>query len=116
MAISSDNEDNLKDYNTECVVEEHWKKFPSGEHMKTMIFLISAELSETQRERLITTVANRSVDMKNYTLDEVTERYKELCCKTRTGFIDPLLRNTRNSSRPSIGIRKKFNRNPIGVQ
>ena len=90
----------LKEYNDRNVIPAHRARFPLQANMKALMFLVSAELSEDQRGRLLSTLIQRGIRVPDYTIQIVQDAYRELFRNTRTGFTDPMLR--RSQQKPGM--------------
>ena len=80
----------------------HRRLFPIGEHLMSLLFLASSELTEQQRERLTSHLAQRGIVIRNYILDLIFDSFKTLFTSTKTGIADALVRHgglQRSSSR-----------------
>jgi hypothetical protein len=60
--------------------------------MVTMMFIIAADLSESQRERLVSTMSVRGVPLSQYTFEVISQVFREIFCTTKTSIADPNLR------------------------
>ena len=68
--------------------------------MITLFFIIQSELSEGQRERLVSSLSLRNIQLPQYTCEIVKTQYYDLFITTRTNLQDPNIR-------PSGGSRSK---------
>ena len=60
----------------------------------SFIFLVQADLNESQRERFISAMNLRDVSMMDYTYLSVKQLFMELFCSTGTSVADPMMRRT----------------------
>ena len=72
----------------------HQNAFPLSDHLMTMMFIVAADLSESQRERLVSTMSVRGIQLAAYTFDVISQVFREIFCATKTGIADPNLRPT----------------------
>ena len=70
----------------------HQNAFALNDHLMTMMFTVAADLSESQRERLVSTMSVRGIQLAAYTFDVICQVFREIFCATRTGTADPNLR------------------------
>ena len=73
----------------------HMVNFPITERMVTLLFIISANLSEDQRERLVSSLSIRGYRIENSDYDTVKQTMREIFINTKTALDDP------NVSRPT---------------
>ena len=64
----------------------------------SLVFLVQADLNENQRERFVTSMSLRQIDMAQYTYLQVKQLFMELFCTTRTGIADPTIRHVKRST------------------
>ena len=70
----------------------HAAAFPLGDHLVTMMFIVAADLSESHRERLVSTMSVRGIQLASYTFDVISQVFREIFCATKTSIADPNLR------------------------
>ena len=70
----------------------HANAFPLNDHLVTMMFIVAADLTESQRERLVSTMSVRGIQLAAYTFDVISQVFREIFCATKTGIADPNLR------------------------
>ena len=70
----------------------HRNNFPLTENLYALIFIVLADLSESQRERLTSTLTLRGFDVQTYTFDVVREVFIELFCMPRSSLDNPTFR------------------------
>ena len=80
--------------------KEHTNAFPLSDNMLTLFFIIQSELSEGQRERLVSSLSLRGIQLPQFTYELVKAQYYDLFITTRTNLQDPNIR-------PSGGSRSK---------
>ena len=73
---------------------EHMRLFPIGDNLLAQLFLVQADLSENQRERLISSMTLTGTRIDTYQYEAVKAQVFELFCTTRTGLADPRLRTS----------------------
>ena len=76
----------------------HRQQFPLTDNLMSLVFLVQADLNENQRERFVTSMSLRQIDMAQYTYLQVTQLFMELFCTTRTGIADPTIRHVKRST------------------
>ena len=76
----------------------HRAQFPLTDNLMSLVFLVQADLNENQRERFVTSMSLRQIDMAQYTYLQVKQLFMELFCTTRTGIADPTIRHVRRST------------------
>ena len=59
----------LKQFNDRNVIPAHRARFPLQANMKALMFLVSAELSEDHRGRLLSTLIQRGIRVPDYTIE-----------------------------------------------
>ena len=73
---------------------EHARLFPIEDNLLAQLFLVQADLSENQRERLISSMTLTGTRIDTYQYEQVKAQVFELFCTTRTGLADPRLRTS----------------------
>ena len=76
----------------------HRGQFPLTDNLMSLVFLVQADLNENQRERFVTSMSLRQIDMTQYTYLQVKQLFMELFCTTRTGIADPTIRHVKRST------------------
>ena len=76
----------------------HRQQFPLTDNLMSLVFLVQADLNENQRERFVTSMSLRQIDMAQYTYLQVKQLFMELFCTTRTGIADPTIRHVKWST------------------
>ena len=76
----------------------HRNAFPLNDNLMSLIFLVQADLNEQQRERFVSSMSLRQVNMTQYTYQGVRELFMELFCITRTGISDPMIQHRRRTN------------------
>ena len=66
--------------------------FPLSDNLLALILTVLADLAESQRERVTSTLALRGRRIQEYTLAEVREIFIELFCAPKPSLADPSLR------------------------
>ncbi len=89
-----DEDESLKEYNEKVMKPQHAAQFPLNEQLLTLMFIVSADLNEAQRESLLRTLKTQNITMRQYTWEPVLDAFKELFCTTKTGIADPMLRRS----------------------
>ena len=74
--------------------ERQKANFPLGDNLVSLIFLVQADLNESQRERFISAMNLRDVSMMDYTYLSVKQLFMELFSSTGTSVADPMMRRT----------------------
>ena len=74
--------------------ERQRANFPLGDNLVRLIFLVQADLNESQRERFISAMNLRDVSMMDYSYLSVKQLFMELFCSTGTSVADPMMRRT----------------------
>ena len=91
----------------------HWKneqsnrhkaKFPLGDNLYTLIFIVISDLSEAQRERLQSTLSLKSLRVEDYTFEPVRDAFVELFCAPRSSLDNPSLRASSQGQNPSSRV------------
>ena len=67
----------------------HKDAFPLSDNPVAQFFIIQSELSDQQRERLISAMSLRDISLENYTYDMMKTQYHDLFVTTRTSKIHP---------------------------
>ena len=70
----------------------HKDAFPLSDNLIAQFFIIQSELSDQQRERLISAVSLRNISFENYTREMMKTQYHHLFITTRTSIQDPSIR------------------------
>ena len=65
---------------------EHMRLFPIGDNLLAQLFLVQADLSESQRERLISSMILTGTRVDTYQYEAVKSQVFEIFCTTRTGL------------------------------
>ena len=78
---------------------EHMRLFPIKDNLLAQLFLVQADLSESQRERLISSMTRAGTRIDTYQYEAVKSQAFELFCATRTGLADSRLRNSVHGQR-----------------
>ena len=56
-----------------------------------LLFLVSADLNEHQRERLISTLTQQGIVLEQYTTIKLEDTFRDLFASAKTGFADPFV-------------------------
>jgi len=88
----------IRDEHINQLRAQHRAAFPLTDNLMSLIFLVQADLNESQRERFVTSMSLRQVNMTQYTYLQVKALFMELFCVTRTGIADPTIRHMRRST------------------
>ena len=86
-----DEDEALDEYNRDRR-NRHQAAFPINDNLMALIFVVLADLTETQRERLASTLALRGVEVQQYTFEGVRTVFIELFCAPRSSLDNPSLR------------------------
>lgn len=78
--------------------QAHLDLFPFTDNMIALTFLAFAELNEQQRERFVSSMSLRQINMQQYTYLQVKQLLMELFASTRTGVAYPLLHHNRRTT------------------
>ena len=76
----------------------HRAQFPLTDNLMSLVFLVQADLNEIQRERFVTSMSLRQIEMNQYMYLQVKQLFIELFCTTRTGIADPTIRHSKRST------------------
>jgi hypothetical protein len=71
---------------------QHMNRFPINDNLMSLIFIVLADLNETQRERMTSTLTLRGRTVQTYTFDSVREIFIELFCAPKSSLENPNLR------------------------
>ena len=88
----------IRDQLVEEEKTRHRNAFPLNDNLMSLIFLVQADLNEQQRERFVSSMSLRQVNMTQYTYQGVRELFMELFCITRTGISDPMIQHRRRTN------------------
>ena len=66
--------------------ERHSKNFPMNDNLMTLIFIVMSDLTEDQRERLVTAMEVKQVQLQDYTFSVSRARYIELFCAPKNSL------------------------------
>eukprot|EP00434_Breviolum_minutum_P044963 symbB.v1.2.040218.t1/scaffold7081.1/size14668/1 len=88
----------LRDEQINVLRNAHRQQFPLTDNLMSLVFLVQADLNENQRERFVTSMSLRQIDMAQYTYLQVKQLFMELFCTTRTGIADPTIRHVKRST------------------
>ena len=88
----------LRDEQINILRNAHRQQFPLTDNLMSLVFLVQADLNENQRERFVTSMSLRQIDMAQYTYLQVKQLFMELFCTTRTGIADPTIRHVKRST------------------
>ena len=88
--LAPDDDDTLEKYN-DFLRAAQKKKFPLSENVMALLFLVSADLNEHQRERLISTLSLQGVMLEQYTTTKLEDTFRDLFASAKTGFADPFV-------------------------
>ena len=72
--------------------QHHMNSFPINDNLMSLIFTVLADLQETQRERMTSTLTLRGRNVQNYTFEAVREVFVELFCAPKSSLDNPNLR------------------------
>ena len=97
-------EDSTLEMYNDFLREKHKAKFPLSDNMISLLFIVSSELNETQRERLIGTLTLKELNIEQYTTTIVEGVFRELFASARTGFADPFVLDKRRQMKRSYII------------
>ena len=70
----------------------HMETFPLNDNLIAQFFILQSELSDQQRERLISAMSLRNITLENYTYEMMKTQYHDLFITTRTSIQDPSIR------------------------
>ena len=70
----------------------HRDAFPLSDNLSAQFFIIQSELSDQQRERVISAMSLRNISLENYTYEMMKAQYHDLFITTRTSIQDPSIR------------------------
>ena len=96
----------IRDQLVEEEKTRHRNAFPLNDNLMSLIFLVQADLNEQQRERFVSSMSLRQVNMTQYTYQGVRELFMELFCITRTGISDPMIQHRRRTNFLSLLSKK----------
>ena len=88
----------IRDEQINAMRTAHRGQFPLTDNLMSLVFLVQADLNENQRERFVTSMSLRQVDMAQYTYLQVKQLFMEFFCTTRAGIADPTIRHVRRST------------------
>ena len=101
IAVVADRVARATEIREQLIEEEktrHRNAFPLNDNLMSLIFLVQANLNEQQRERFVSSMSLRQVNMTQYTYQGVRELFMELFCITRTGISDPMIQHRRRTN------------------
>ena len=71
----------------------HRDRFPLNDNLFTLTFIVLSDLTETQRERLQSTMSLRGLQIQQYTFEAIRDAFMELFCAPRSSLDNPSLRS-----------------------
>ncbi len=74
--------------------ENHSTNFPLNDNLMTLVFIVLSDLSEDQRERLVTAMEVRQISLQDYTFEVIRAKYIELFCAPKNSLENPNIRMT----------------------
>ena len=77
--------------------QAHGHRFPMNDNLYTLVFIVHAELTEGQRERLVSTLELQGVTISQFTFEPIREAFIKLFCAPKSSLADPSYRTTGNS-------------------
>ena len=89
--LPTDNPEVLRQY-LNGMQTRHKDAFPLSDNLIAQFFIIQSELSDQQRERLISAMSLRNIALENYTYEMMKAQYSDLFITTRTSIQDPSIR------------------------
>ena len=89
--LSIDNPEVLRQY-LNGMQTRHKDAFPLSDNLIAQFFIIQSQLSDQQRERLISAMSLRNISLENYTREMMKTQYHDLFIPTRTSIQDPSIR------------------------
>ena len=72
--------------------DKHAKLFPINNNLFALMVTVQADLSEQQREKLVSHMTMRGVRLQDYTFDQIRECMIELFCVPRSALENPSYR------------------------
>ena len=72
--------------------DQHRQRLPLSDNLYALMFIVLADLSENQIERLTPTLTLRGCDAQSYTFNNVREVFMELFCMPKSSLDNPNLR------------------------
>ena len=90
----------LEFYNTK-LREDQRMKFPLSENMLALLFMVSAELNETMRERLVSTLLQKDTRIEDYDTTTIEGIFRDLYASVNTGFADPFVNRKKDKRQRS---------------
>ena len=88
---------------TEAARQQHQAAVPLPGNLIAMIFIAQADLTEQQRERLVSAMNAQNIPMEDYKYQAVKTQFLQLFCVSRTSISDPQLQH-----RPSGRRRRTY--------
>jgi hypothetical protein len=85
----------LRDFNV-ARRNVHQQAFPLNENLFALVVTVLADLEESQRERLSSTMTLRGIDVPQYTFDNLRTVFIELFCAPRSSLENPMYRPSRS--------------------
>ena len=86
----AEDDDTLEMYNN-TLKEAHREKFPLNDNVMALLFIVSSELNESQRERLISTMTLQGMKIEDITPTQLEDIFRDLFASARTSFQDPFV-------------------------
>ena len=74
--------------------ERHMINFPMNDNLMTLVFIVLSDLTEDQRERLVTAMEVKQVPLQDYTFSVIRAKYIELFCAPKNSLENPNIRMT----------------------
>ena len=74
--------------------ERQRSSFPLGDNLVSLIFLVQADLNESQRERFMSAMNLRDVSMMENSYRTVKQLFMDLFCSAGTSVADPIVRRS----------------------
>ena len=78
--------DLLQTQSRSSTLQRHRDAFPLSDNLIAQFFIIQSELSDQQRERLLSAMSLRNISLENYTYEMMKMQYHDLFITTRTSI------------------------------
>ena len=93
----------LEAYNTK-LREDQRASFPLPENMMALLFMVSAELNEQMRERLVSTLLQKEIRTEAYDTKTIEGIFRDLYASVNTSFADPFVNRKRETKTDNVRI------------
>ncbi len=81
----------------ETIRAAHRERFPLSENLFALIMIVLADLNETQRERLMTAMSLKNIELQTINPEVVRSLFMDLFCTPASALENPMYKSSQSS-------------------